>query len=154
MAGADLRRRLRPASAPRDRRAHRRRRSLAVARCTVGGRASGRLRDMSATVARPHAPAPPRVEPQAPAESPATGGGWRTITPPLVAAVLAAVYVIVSPATHDLAAHLFRAQLFASQGFGLWNNDWYGGHHILGYSVLFPAVSALLTPQLAAALAA
>jgi hypothetical protein len=109
---------------------------------------------MSATVARPHAPAPPRVEPQAPAESPATGGGWRTIAPPLVAAVLAAVYVIVSPATHDLAAHLFRAQLFASQGFGLWNNDWYGGHHILGYSVLFPALSALLTPQLAAALAA
>src|SRR6185312_2592900 len=49
---------------------------------------------------------------------------------------------------------LFRARLFQQQGFGLWNNDWYGGHHILGYSVLFPAVSAMLTPQLAAALAA
>ena len=71
-----------------------------------------------------------------------------------IAAVLAAAYVIVSPPTQDLAAHLFRARLFAQQGFGLWNNDWYGGHHILGYSVLFPAVSALLTPQLAAALAA
>jgi hypothetical protein len=71
-----------------------------------------------------------------------------------IAALLAAVYVIVSPPTQDLAAHLFRARLFAQQGFGLWNNDWYGGHHILGYSVLFPAVSALLTPQLAAALAA
>jgi hypothetical protein len=76
------------------------------------------------------------------------------LTPVLAAALLAAVYVMVSPPTRDLAAHLFRARLFDQQGFGLWNNDWYGGHHILGYSVLFPAVSALLTPQLAAALAA
>jgi hypothetical protein len=76
------------------------------------------------------------------------------LAPVLTAALLAAAYVIVSPPTRDLAAHLFRAQLFDQQGFGLWNNDWYGGHHILGYSVLFPAVSALLTPQLAAALAA
>jgi hypothetical protein len=75
------------------------------------------------------------------------------LAPVLVAALLAAAYVIVSPPTRDLAAHLFRARLFDEQGFGLWNNDWYGGHHILGYSVLFPAISALLTPQLAAALA-
>jgi hypothetical protein len=76
------------------------------------------------------------------------------MAPVLVAALLATGYVIVSPPTQDLAAHLFRARLFAQQGFGLWNNDWYGGHHILGYSVLFPAVSALFTPQLAAGLAA
>ena len=79
---------------------------------------------------------------------------WARLAPLLIAGVLAAAYVIVSPPTRDLAAHLFRARLFEAQGFGLWNNDWYGGHHILGYSVLFPAVSALLTPQLAAALAA
>jgi hypothetical protein len=79
---------------------------------------------------------------------------WARLAPVLTAAVLAAAYVIVSPPTRDLAAHLFRADLFSRQGFGLWNNDWYGGHHILGYSMLFPVVSALLTPQLAAALAA
>jgi hypothetical protein len=79
---------------------------------------------------------------------------WPRVAPVLTAGLLAAVYVIVSPPTQDLAAHLFRAQLFAQQGFGLWNDYWYGGHHILGYSVLFPAISALLTPQLAAALAA
>src|ERR1700760_3685502 len=79
---------------------------------------------------------------------------WARVAPALTAGVLAGAYVIVSPPTQDLAAPLFRARLFAQQGFGLWNNDWYGGHHILGYSVLFPAVSALLTPQLAAALAA
>jgi hypothetical protein len=49
---------------------------------------------------------------------------------------------------------MFRAHLFAQNPFGIWNNYWYGGHHIVGYSLLFPAVSAALTPQLAAALAA
>jgi hypothetical protein len=72
----------------------------------------------------------------------------------VVAALLAAAYVLISPPTQDLAAHLFRAHLFSRQGFGLWNDYWYAGHHVPGYSVLFPAVSALLTPQLAAALAA
>ena len=71
-----------------------------------------------------------------------------------MAALFAAIYVIVSPASLDLADHLFRAQLFRDEGFGLWNNLWYSGHHIVGYSVLFPAVSALLSPQLAGALAA
>ncbi len=98
---------------------------------------------MTATTATPHhARAHARTLP------------WPRVAPVLTAGLLAAVYVIVSPPTQDLAAHLFRAQLFAQQGFGLWNDYWYGGHHILGYSVLFPAVSALLTPQLAAALAA
>ena len=109
---------------------------------------------MSVTVARPPAPAPARVEPPTPPASPTPPRRWRDVAPIGLSAVLAAIYVIVSPPTHDLAAHLFRAQLFAQQGFGLWNNDWYGGHHILGYSVLFPALSAALTPQLAAALAA
>ena len=74
--------------------------------------------------------------------------------PTLVAGLLAAVYVIVSPPSLDLAAHLFRAKLFSAEGFGLWNNWWYAGHHTPGYSVLFPPVSAALTPQLAAGLAA
>ena len=78
----------------------------------------------------------------------------RRLAPTMVAAVFAATYVIVSPASLDLADHLFRAQLFRDEGFGLWNNMWYSGHHIVGYSVLFPAVSALLSPQLAGALAA
>ncbi len=76
------------------------------------------------------------------------------LAPTLVAAAFAAAYVIISPPSLDLAAHLFRAQLFRIEGFGIWNNFWYSGHDIVGYSVLFPAISALLTPQLAAALAA
>jgi hypothetical protein len=89
-----------------------------------------------------------------PAQHAASTQRLRRLAPTLVAALFAAVYVIVSPASLDLADHLFRAQLFRDEGFGLWNNLWYGGHHIVGYSVLFPAVSALLSPQLAGALAA
>lgn len=79
---------------------------------------------------------------------------WARVGPALLAAVLAAIYVAASPPSLDLAAHLFRAKLFAAEGFGIWNNWWYGGHPVVSYSVLFPAVAAALTPQLAAALAA
>jgi hypothetical protein len=74
--------------------------------------------------------------------------------PTIVAAVLAGLYLVLVPSSVDLAAHLFRAEMFRQQGFAVWNNYWYGGNEVLGYSVLFPAVSAALTPQLAAALAA
>ena len=97
---------------------------------------------MTATLATPRPRAHPRTL------------SWTRLAPALTAGVLAAAYVIVTPPTQDLAAHLFRAQLFRQEGLGLWNGYWYGGHHILGYSVLFPAISAVLTPQLAAALAA
>lgn len=81
-------------------------------------------------------------------------GRWTHFLPVVTAAALAAAYVIASPPSLDLAAHLFRAQLFGREPFGIWNNYWYSGHHIVGYSLLFPAASWLLTPQLAAALAA
>ncbi len=79
---------------------------------------------------------------------------WRRIAPTAIAALLAVIYVIVSPPSFDLAAHLLRAKLFRAEGFGLWNNWWYAGHHTLGYSVLFPPISALLSPQLVAGIAA
>ncbi|HEY5428652.1 MAG TPA: hypothetical protein VIK04_05995 [Solirubrobacteraceae bacterium] len=79
---------------------------------------------------------------------------WARLAPTLVAAAFAAGYVIVAPPSLDLAAHLYRAHLFSKEGFGIWDDYWYSGHHIVGYSVLYPAVSAALTPQLAAAIAA
>src|ERR1700757_1258264 len=66
------------------------------------------------------------------------------ILPPLAAAVIAAAYVIVAPRSEDLAAHLLRAKLFATEGFGIWNNWWYGGGHAPRDNVLFPPPLAAL----------
>ncbi|HEX5192333.1 MAG TPA: hypothetical protein VFW09_05975 [Solirubrobacteraceae bacterium] len=98
------------------------------------------------------APARPISIPARP-RRPATPAWLQWAAPTLVAALLAAVYVAITPTSVDLAAHLFRAQMFSEHGFQIWNNYWYAGNEVLGYSVLFPAVSALPTPQLAAALA-
>jgi hypothetical protein len=77
----------------------------------------------------------------------------KRIAPTAVAAAFAVVYVLVSPPSLDLAAHLLRAKLFETEGFGIWNNWWYAGHDVPAYSVLFPPLAALLTPQLVGALA-
>ncbi len=66
---------------------------------------------------------------------------------------MAAGYLIVQPAGADLPAQLLRVRLFAAQGFGLWDNWWYGGHYLLGYSVLFPPLGWLFGPRLLGALA-
>ena len=74
--------------------------------------------------------------------------------PTLAAAVLAAVYLAFDPLSSDLAAHVFRAGLFEREGFTLWNGQWYGGHHTPAYSVLFPPLAWLSSPQVVGALAA
>ena len=71
-----------------------------------------------------------------------------------LAAVLAALYLAVSPESQDLAAATFRADVFSDHGFALWNNQWYSGHFLLSYSVLYPPLGALLGPRLTGALAA
>jgi hypothetical protein len=67
-------------------------------------------------------------------------------------AVLGVVYLIVAPASPDLAAASYRSNLFSTAGFTLWDNSWYGGHHLLAYSVLAPALGALIGPQPLAAI--
>jgi hypothetical protein len=78
----------------------------------------------------------------------------RTIVAPVVlAAALAGAYLIWTPPSQDLAASTFRAELFSEHGFALWNNQWYSGHHLLSYSVLFPPLAAALSPEAVGALA-
>jgi hypothetical protein len=72
----------------------------------------------------------------------------RIVEPALVAAALATAYLLVQPLTADHAAQEFRAELFAREGLGLWNNLWFGGHHLPGYSLLSPALGALIGPRL------
>jgi len=69
-----------------------------------------------------------------------------------LAALLAVVYLILAPQSPDLAAASYRSHLFSSFGFTLWDNSWYGGHHLPAYSLLAPALGAVLGPALLAAL--
>lgn len=72
----------------------------------------------------------------------------------LLTAGLSIVYLVVAPPSADLAAQQYRTDLAKRAGLTLWDNAWYGGHHMPGYSVLFPPLGAIVTPQVAGALAA
>ena len=54
------------------------------------------------------------------------------------------VWLVLEPPTADLAAHAYRAWLFDHEGFALWNAQWYGGHHVPGYSLLFAPLAGAL----------
>jgi len=69
-----------------------------------------------------------------------------------VAAAIAALYLILDPPSADLAAQTYRVGLFDREGFALWDNSWYGGHHLPGYSVVFPPLASLLGLHVVAAL--
>lgn len=70
-----------------------------------------------------------------------------------ITAACALAWLLVNPPTPDLAAHEYRAEIARRIGFGIWEQGWYGGHHLPGYSVLMPPLAALLSPQVVAALA-
>jgi hypothetical protein len=77
----------------------------------------------------------------------------RSALPPrawLLTAAFAVAYVTVAPISSDLAAAGYRSELVSRAGLTLWDNGWYGGHHLLAYSVLAPALGAALSPQLLA----
>jgi hypothetical protein len=64
----------------------------------------------------------------------------------LVAVPLALAYLIVAPPAADLAAATYRSDLFARAGYTAWDTGWYAahGHWLPGYSLLSPALGALL----------
>jgi hypothetical protein len=61
---------------------------------------------------------------------------------------LTIAYLIVRPPSGDLAAATYRGEVFAHSGLTLWDNGWYGGHYLPGYSVLAPALGALAGERL------
>jgi hypothetical protein len=71
-----------------------------------------------------------------------------------LSAVFTGAFALWNPPLRDLAAHTFRADYFSHYGFALWNGSWYGGEYMLTYSILFPPLSALLTPEFAGVLSA
>ncbi len=77
--------------------------------------------------------------------------GTRTLTALAFAAAMAAAYSLAAPSTGDLAAQTYRAHLVARAGPTVWDNFWFGGHHLPAYSVVFPVLGALLSPVVAGA---
>lgn len=70
-----------------------------------------------------------------------------------LSSLLALAMLIWSPPVGDLAAQVFRTELFQRAGLAIWNGSWYGGHYTLTYSLLFPPLAALLGPQVVGMLA-
>ncbi len=62
----------------------------------------------------------------------------------LIAAALVALAELTGRRGVDLAAAVHRIDEFRRSGWVLWDFSWYGGHWTLGYSVLYPALGALL----------
>lgn len=61
----------------------------------------------------------------------------------LVAVALAALALLMRWRGADWPAQLYRVDLFERVGFTQWDNQWYGGHHTPGYSILFPPLGAI-----------
>ena len=66
---------------------------------------------------------------------------------------LLAVWLIVDPHTPDLSAAVYRLGLFRQLGLAMWDEHWYAGHHLPGYSLLFPPLASLLGVRLTCLLA-
>jgi hypothetical protein len=70
----------------------------------------------------------------------------------LFTAALIVAWLVVNPRTPDLAAQVYRVDLFRRQGFLVWDDNWYSGHYIPGYSLLYPPLGSLLGVRLLGAL--
>ena len=60
-----------------------------------------------------------------------------------LAASLALIAVLSGVRGVDLPAATYRVDLFAQHGFTLWDSQWYGGHWLFDYSVLYAPVASL-----------
>jgi hypothetical protein len=60
-----------------------------------------------------------------------------------LAAALGLVAVATGVRGVDLPAATYRVDLFAQHGFTLWDSQWYGGHWLFDYSVLYAPVASL-----------
>ena len=85
--------------------------------------------------------------------SPGRGAEMLVLAPALVlAGALVLVWLLVDPRTPDLAAQVYRVGLYRKVGFAVWDEHWYAGHHLPGYSLLFPPLGALLGTRAAGGL--
>jgi len=91
--------------------------------------------------AAPPRPRPLPVHPLDPIDTAVTDRRLPAFLAPLLAGALASVAVAAGWRGVDFPAQLYRVGLFHRAGLVLWDSQWYGGHWILDYSVLFPPVA-------------
>ncbi len=91
---------------------------------------------------------------RAPVDLPAGRLSLARAAGPVLAAILVAVWLVVDPHTPDLAAAVYRVDLYRHLGLAVWDEHWYAGHHLPGYSLLFPPLGALMGIRVVGALCA
>jgi hypothetical protein len=64
---------------------------------------------------------------------------------------LVAIWLLVDPRTPDLAAQVYRVGLFDHYGFAVWDEHWYAGHALPGYSLLLGPLASLFGLRVLAA---
>jgi hypothetical protein len=67
-----------------------------------------------------------------------------TVGIPALAAGLVALGVALGWRGGDMPAQIYRVQAVRVHGLALWDSQWFAGHWMLGYSVLEPALAALI----------
>jgi len=72
--------------------------------------------------------------------------------PEILAAVLSALVLAAGVRGPDLPAQNYRVWLLRTHGLIIFDSHWYAGHTLLGYSLLFPPIAALVGPRLLGAL--
>jgi hypothetical protein len=97
-------------------------------------------------------PAPAAVGRATPVDVPARRVRAAPLLAVPVAGALLALWLIADPRTPDLAAQVYRVGLFGHAGFAVFDAHWYAGHHLPGYSLLFPPLASLLGLRLVAVL--
>ena len=65
---------------------------------------------------------------------------------------LLVAWLIVAPRTPDLAAAAYRLDLFEHFGLAVYDEHWYAGHDLPGYSLLFPPLAWLFGLRVVGAL--
>lgn len=82
---------------------------------------------------------------EAPRRAPSMhSASWERAVGPVVAALTVGVILAAGWRGADWPAQIFRIETFRTDGFTLWNNLWYGGHHSVGYSLLLPPMATVL----------
>jgi hypothetical protein len=73
--------------------------------------------------------------------------------PEVVTALLCAAVLAAGIRGPDLPAQNYRVWLLRTHGLIIFDNHWYAGHTLPGYSLLFPPLAAIVGPRLLGALA-